>query len=249
MCWSEAASISMVGIGAVATGVSISKGHPKGIWITLGYFTLMEALQVGGYAVINQCDSTANKGFTLLSYLHIAFQPFFINLFFMELIPAEVKMRIWKWIYGICAASAALMIAQLIPIEAAGKCIIGDALCGLEFCTVDGEWHQAWDIPYNGMLNGFVGWLEGILHIRMSFPSYLIAGFIVPIFYGAWRVVVFHALAGPILAGMLTSDPNEGAAIWCLFSIAIILIALFPPVRRFFIVQSSLFWPKRWGLG
>lgn len=246
MCWSEAASVSMVGIGAVATGVAISKGQPKAIWITLAYFTLMEALQVGGYAVINQCDSQANKTFTLLSYLHIVFQPFFINAFFMELLPAPVKAKIWKWVYGICAASAAVMIAQLIPFEWAGKCEIGDVLCGLEFCTVSGEWHQAWDIPYNGMLNNMLDSIADNTGIQLGFPTYTIAGFLVPIAYGAWRVVAFHALVGPFLAAALTDDPNESAAIWCLFSIAIILIALFPPIRRFFMVHSWWFWPKSW---
>jgi hypothetical protein len=49
--------------------------------------------------------------------------------------------------------------------------------------------------------------------------------------YGAWRFAVFHAVAGPILASMLTGNPNEMPAIWCLFSIGIILIALSPTVR------------------
>ena len=50
MCWSATASIAMVGIGVVATGVTAARGEPRAIWLTLGYFTVMEALQATGYA-------------------------------------------------------------------------------------------------------------------------------------------------------------------------------------------------------
>jgi hypothetical protein len=35
-----------------------------------------------------------------------------------------------------------------------------------------------------------------------------------------------------VLAGQLTSNPNEVPAIWCLSSIAIAIVALSPPFRR-----------------
>ena len=49
---------------------------------------------------------------------------------------------------------------------------------------------------------------------------------------GAWRFVLVHAFAGPILASMLTDNPNEMPAVWCLLSIAILCIGLSPFVRR-----------------
>jgi hypothetical protein len=55
-----------------------------------------------------------------------------------------------------------------------------------------------------------------------------------PLFYGAWRLVLFHALAGPILAGFLTSDQGEMPAIWCLFSIGLVLMSLSPWLWRRF---------------
>ena len=66
----------------------------------------------------------------------------------------------------------------------------------------------------------------------LQFPSYFLAVFVLPLVYGAWRFVMFHALAGPILAASLTTDPNEMPAIWCLFSIGIILISLSPMIRH-----------------
>jgi len=87
MCWSEGASVAMVGIGAVATVVTMRRGEPAAIPATLGFFTVMEALQVGGYAVLDQCGSRVNQADTLLSFLHIALQPLFINAFAMAVAP------------------------------------------------------------------------------------------------------------------------------------------------------------------
>ena len=44
-----------------------------------GYFTVMEGLQVWGYTVVDSCGTPQNQAVTLLSYLHIAFQPMVFN--------------------------------------------------------------------------------------------------------------------------------------------------------------------------
>ena len=62
----------------------------------------------------------------------------------------------------------------------------------------------------------------------------MIVAFILPVLYGAWRLAVFHLLAGPGLAGLLTRNPNEIPAVWCLFSIAIVLAISWPRLRGFF---------------
>jgi hypothetical protein len=242
MCWGATASITMVGVGAVATGVVAARGQPRAIWLTLGYFTVMEALQATGYAVVGRCGAPSNQAITLLSYLHIAFQPFFINAFAMELVPSPVKARLRHGVYLCCAASSTVMLAQLYPFEWAGKCRLGEALCGAELCLASGEWHIAWNIPYNGLLLS----LEDSLGIHSGFPTYLLTVFLLPLAYGAWRFVIFHALAGPILANALTTNPNEAPAVWCLFSIGIVLIGWSPLIRRHFETITWWAWPKSW---
>ena len=235
-------SVAMVGVGAVATGVVAARGQPPAIWLTLGYFTVMEALQATGYAVVDQCGAPGNQAITLLSYLHIVFQPFFINAFAMELVPGPVKSRVRHGVYLCCAASSAVMLAQLYPFEWAGSCRIGDTLCGVELCLTSGEWHIAWNIPYNGLLLP----LKDVLGIPLSFPTYPLAVFLLPLAYGAWRLVILHALAGPILADALTTNPNEAPAVWCLFSIGILLIGLSPRIRQHFETTTWWAWPKSW---
>lgn len=236
MCWSPEASIAMTGAGLAAAVVTYRRGDPPPIWLTLGYFTAMEALQVWGYAVLDQCGQPSNQAVTLLSYVHIVLQPFFINAFAMELVPTTVKRRVKLWVYGTCALSAIVMVLQVLPVEAWGACRPGSPLCAETLCTVSGDWHIAWNIPYNGLLLR----IEDLFGVNSGFPTYMVTAFVLPLVYGAWRFVLVHAIAGPILASALTSNPNEMPAIWCLFSIAILLISLSPLVRR--VMTTSTWW-------
>ncbi|MBI1385832.1 MAG: hypothetical protein GC150_13070 [Rhizobiales bacterium] len=227
MCWSAATSVAMVGIGAAATAVTISRGMPRAIPAALGYFTVMELLQSLAYPVVGQCGNPANQTITFLSMLHIVFQPFFINAFALELVPQRVRSQMQVAVYLACAASAAVMLLQLYPFAWAGVCQLGTSLCGSTLCTVPGEWHIAWQIPYNGLLLP----LEDAIGIHAGFPTYMLTVFLLPLAYGAWRFVLFHAVAGPLLANLLTSNPNEIPAVWCLFSIGLLIVSLSPMVR------------------
>jgi len=230
MCWGLSVSVAMVAAGTVAAAVTTSQGRPTAVPVTLGYFTLMEALQAAGYLVIDECTNPLNQTVTFLSAVHIIFQPFFVNAFAMELVPKPVRLRARLAVYCVCALSAVVMLAQLYPFDWAGACSPGGTLCGPALCTVSGEWHIGWEIPFNGLIVP----IERTLGIHAAFPTYALAAFVVPICYGAWRFAIFHALFGPMLASLLTDNPNEIPAIWCLFSIGIILIGLNPWLWRRF---------------
>lgn len=223
MCWSATASVAMVAAGGVATVVALKRGEPTALWATLGYFTLMEALQAAGYAVVDQCGNPANQAITVLSYLHIAIQPLFINAFAMAIAPSEVSRSMRRWVWILASAASVLLLLRLAPISAFGTCTPGDILCGPSWCLSSGEWHIGWDVPLND--------LPAYLGIPFQFPAYMLAVFVLPLFYGAWRFVLFHALVGPLLAISLTDDPNEMPAIWCLFSVGILLVSLSPFFR------------------
>ncbi|MFQ6549398.1 DUF5765 domain-containing protein [Aestuariibius sp. 2305UL40-4] len=238
MCWSPEATLAMVGIGAVATEVTRRRGEPVAIWGTLGYFTGMEVLQAAGYLVIDQCGTPGNRTVTALSYLHIAFQPLVINAFALHLVPEGIRRRWWRTVMALSGLASLILLAKLLPWPVLGPCVPGTALCAEAFCTRAGEWHLAWDVHYNGLTVPF----EAALGIGPGFPEYMLAVFLMPIVYGAWRFVVLHALVGPILALQLTSDPGEMPAIWCLFSIGLLLIGLSPAVRRQ--VSTTRWWGR-----
>ena len=230
MCWSESASVAMVGLGAVATVVTARRGEPKAIPITLALFTFMEALQAIGYLVIDDCEIAPNKMVTFLSYLHISLQPIFINAFAMALVAGPISRAMRRFVYGTTGVAFGVMMLSLIPFDWAGQCREGVvALCGPEWCTITGTWHLGWTMPLNDMWAAIYGQTLAEL---MPFPAYFLAAFVLPLVYGAWRLVLFHALFGPILAMTLTDMPNEMPAIWCLFSVGLVLIGLSPLIRR-----------------
>jgi hypothetical protein len=218
----------MVVVGSLATVATAKRGEPAAIWGTVAYFTAIEGLQLAGYAVVDQCDTTANKSITLLSYLHVALQPVVINTFALQLVPEKVRKKAIKPVMLVCVVTVALMLAQLIPWRPLGKCLPGTPLCGETLCTVSGNWHIAWQIPYNGLLVPF----DTFFGTRCGFPAYVFCFFVLPLFYGAWRFVLLNVLAGPVFASVLTDNPNEMPAVWCLLSIAIVCICLSPVIRQ-----------------
>ena len=228
MCWGLSVSLVMTGVGAAATVVTIRQKRASAIPLTIAYFTTMEALQAAGYLVAGNCSAPANQVITFFSLLHIIFQPFFINAFAMELSQSRIRPVARILAYGACAFSAGFMLLQLYPFAWPGSCRAGMSLCGETMCTMPGEWHIAWAAPFNGIIDmsGFDISLPG------AFPTYVVAAFMAPLLYGAWRFVLFHALFGPILASLLTDNPNEMPAIWCFLSIGIVTISLSPWLWR-----------------
>jgi hypothetical protein len=240
MCWSGEASAVLASAGLGTTAYAAYRKDPPAVWIPLGYFALMELLQAFTYSVIDQCDLPSNQIATLMGYLHITFQPFFINMVSMYFIPQEVRSRIGPTVYILCFVAAIFMLLQLYPFAWAGHCDPSTPLCGTRLCSVHGNWHIAWEVPTNGMCNGFAA---SPMH---GFPSYVIAGIFLPILYGSWRMTLFHLVLGPCLASLTTNDVREWPAIWCLFSIGLLATALKTPVRRFLHVRAWWLWPSAW---
>lgn len=242
MCWSLGVSAGMVALGGFATIAARQKKLPTAIWVGLAFFTSMEALQVAGYLVINQCGTFANQAITIASYLHIAFQPVFINAMALELIPTNIRTRVRPGVFFVCALCTAFMLAQLAPFEWAGLCRIGECMCARTLCTRWGDWHLAWDVPYNGLGT----WFEDIIGVNWGMPAYMFAVFVLPTLYGSWRFPLLNFLAGPVFGNLVTTDNNEVPAIWCLFSIVIISTAFFPILLDYFKVSRWPLWPKEW---
>lgn len=230
----------MASIGFGSTVYAAVRKEPTPLWAALGYFSLMEALQAFTYMVIDDCGNPANQIATYLGYIHIAFQPFFGNALFMHFIRDDVRRKIQGPVYALCGVSALFMLIQLYPFDWAGRCGDGRILCAPQLCSITGEWHIGWDIPYNAI--GDITFNIPVLD--SGFFTYTLTMFALPILYGSWRVALYHILAGPLPARLLTDNLNEFAAIWCLTSIAFLLIVVKTPVRRILYVKNWPLWPR-----
>jgi hypothetical protein len=141
--------------------------------------------------------------------------------------PKDSARIIAPWAYFGCFVGAIVMLLQLYPFNWAGHCALGRPLCGDVLCTVKGEWHIAWLVPSNGIGN----FMAGDSWLGRGFITYPLMAFYVPSLYGSWRFILFSFVAGPMLAGMTTSNINEWPAVWCLFSIGLVLAIIKTPLR------------------
>jgi len=229
LCWSFEASAAVAVIGVSGTLYAAYKGVAKELWLVLGYFSLMEVLQAYTYLSIDNCDSHGNQIATLLGYIHIAFQPFFINAISMYFIPHHIVKKIAPFVYAICFIAVVLFIINLYPFSWAPKCTIGTtSLCGTKLCSVSGNWHIAWEIPRNQLFDLFF--------------IYYIPAFLIPLVYGSWRFTLYHFIMGPLFSYLLTDNLNEHAAVWCLLSIGFLLIVVKTPIQSFLFVKKFYFW-------
>ncbi|OGT83474.1 MAG: hypothetical protein A3H91_10850 [Gammaproteobacteria bacterium RIFCSPLOWO2_02_FULL_61_13] len=119
------------------------------------------------------------------------------------------------------------MLVNIYPFTWAPSCREGlDVFCGERFCSVTGDWHIAWEM--NRHMVAFGG------------TSYILAAFVLPLLYGSWRMTLYHIVSGPFLAFVTTRNPNEFAAVWCLYSIGLLLVVAKTPVRKWLFVTR---WP------
>ncbi len=246
MCWSGEASLAMATVGFGATVYAARKGDSALLWAPLGYFALMELLQAFTYSVIDQCSLPSNQLATMFGYLHIAFQPFFGCMLALYFVPPHVRRKALPFAMAAAGASAGFMILQIYPFDWAGTCRPGRPLCADVLCSVSGNWHIAWDIPLNAIGEINAPWVQGNPVLKATighgFWGYMLAMFGVPLLFGSWRIVIYHIVMGPLLAKALTSNPNEVPAVWCLLSIAFLLVVIETPVRRLMYVRSWPLW-------
>jgi hypothetical protein len=232
MCWSGQASAVLATIGTLSTAYAAYKKEPTTLWVCLGYFTLMEWLQAFTYSVIDNCALPENQIATLLGYLHISFQPFFINAVSLHFIDQRVARKIEAPVYMLCFTVSILMLIQLYPFTWAPPCQVSqDPLCSDILCSMHGNWHIAWYVPTTGVLG--------------TLPVYAFIAFAIPVLYGSWRFTLYHLLVGPLLAQATTSNSHEWPAVWCLFSIGMLLLVLKTPLRQILYVRSWPLWPKQ----
>lgn len=230
MCWSVEASVAMTVAWTAGAVYAYKKWQSKFLYIPLIYFTLMELLQAVSYPVINQCGLPANEILTVLAYIHIAFQPIFFNLIMMAFIPERIVKKIFPWVVSICFVSTVIFLLRLYPFSWSPMCEVGNYLCGTPLCTVSWNWHIAWQVPFNTLFS--------------NIPVYIVPVLVLPFLYGSWKAGLFSLFAGPLLATLLTDNPNEAPAIWCLFSIALLILVMNTRLREALKVEHFFLWKK-----
>lgn len=233
------ASYTIAAVGVAATIKSVTRGDSALLWSPLLYFTTIEALQGYSYSVEGQCALPQNQVATLLAYIHIAFQPLFAGFLALYFIPRELRRRIAPVFFTFGALTGAYLLIQIFPFEWAGPCRPGRLLCSDKLCVMRESWHIGWHIPLNDVGERVPAAIIGSQY-QLNFPVYFAVMFGLPALLGSWKIVLYQFLIGPTLAWLTTDSPTEMPAIWCLFSLGIVMIVVFTPLRE---VMKVRHWP------
>jgi hypothetical protein len=212
MCFSENMSLA-IGLTGILASLYFYK---KNIYasIGIGYFALMEVLQFFQYKVINQCNNKYNKFLTILGYLHICFQPLFINIWLFAFTTNP------NFIFLYMAFFAGLLLASRLFFVKDHELCDGknEPLCGKTTCTFSGERHLAWNLRLRAPgKNWFTPSIA--LHFFMWVTPILVMFQIKPL--------LAMLLTGPYLGILLTDNIHEQPAIWCYTGISQMLVTFY----------------------
>jgi len=241
MCWSSEASFTVAAIGAAGVAVAVWRRDDPLLWVPLAYFTSMEVLQGVSYRSIGQCGLPENQVMAMLAYIHICFQPLFGFLLALHFIPDDAKRRFAAIGIALACGTAVYLLLQAYPFEWAGPCRKGRLLCSQQLCVLPGSWHLEWHIPMNDIGERVPALVFGV-GVELQLPSYFLMMFVLPALMGSWKVVLVQFLLGPGIVWMLSDSPHERPAIWCILSVAIVLIVMFPAIRRHLYVRRWVGW-------
>jgi len=217
MCFSENVSlaIGITGILFSAYLHFIKKNDYAAIGV--GYFSIMEIIQFLQYRVIDQCTNDYNKFLTNLGYIHICFQPLFINIWLF----AFTKNPNFLFLY--MAFFAGLLLAtRILFVKDYELCDEKEPLCGKRTCSYSGKRHIAWNLRMR---------TPGKYWFTPSFGLHFFVWTIPALLSFQWKPILAMFLAWPylpfIMNGGIWSEIHEQPAIWCYTEIAQLILTYF----------------------
>ena len=215
------------------------------------YFFLMEFLQVIQYVFIASdlkspvCETFINQALTLAGFAHICLQPFFLHYINESLLnvkhkdtpPAHVvKLDRTSAQYAVIKRLALLggfLLFMRYPMsfvpgwntmkgQKSTEWLRGDSLCTYKTNVM---LHLGWSVPMADPSYNIMG--IGIHSFLMFAPFVTLSGWTSIVSKGMIVHGIICYMTGPFFASMLSDNLQEQASIWCLFSIAQLMITVF----------------------
>jgi hypothetical protein len=212
MCFSENMSLAIGITGILSSLYFFNKNKYASIGI--GYFALMEILQFFQYKVINQCKNSYNKFLTNLGYIHICFQPLFINIWLFAFTTNPNFIFLYMSFFA-----GLLLSSRLFFVRNDELCDYNnEPLCGKQTCTFSGEKHLAWNIRLRAAGKYWFTPSIGLHFFMWVIPALTIFQL---------KPILALLLTGPYLGYLLTNNIHEQPAIWCYTVIGQMLVTYY----------------------
>lgn len=222
MCFSKTQSYVMFFSCILTAFINIYYKASWKIYIPIFFLSIKELIQAESYKVVDKCDSKYNKFLTTLSWIHICFQPVFVNIFFSGF---HKNPEVYDFTIKLCFIASIFLLSKLyvnnnnVYFRACPYTNNSVNMCRKNHCTVSGEKHIAYGF-YLREPNAFTPNI--FIHMFLIFvPSLLLNNKILSLFF---------LVSGPLLSSFILKKKNknlgEVAAIWCNTSITMFLFSL-----------------------
>lgn len=190
--------------------------------ILFAYFlAIMEFIQYLLYKYLDTCNDT-NKWLSVAAWIHISWQPFFVNLLSSAFAPNKQKeYNIILLLCSVFAIANMIRIRELsIIYKEKDKCDNkGDTtvLCQTKTCSFEGQYHVAYGFNLNSAdTNSYTPSM--FMHIFLIFiPAILL---------GPRSIALVHAIIA-ILSGLFITKAGEVAAVWCVNAMVLMIFTLY----------------------
>lgn len=212
MCFNAPMSLS-VGLLGIFAGIYFYKKN-KYIGIGIFYFGIMEILQFLQYQVIDKCESKMNKFLTTLGYIHICFQPLFINIWLMGFIDDPENYYVFLYM-SVCAGI--LLLSRIIWVKDHEICNTNiEPLCGPKTCSLSGQRHIVWNFRLRAPGKDWVTPSIGLIFFMWVIPTLVMF---------KKKPIMALILTSPYLGLLFTDNIHESASVWCFTAIFQFIIA------------------------
>ena len=174
----------------------------------LVFLAAKEAIQFCNYLVAETCSPT-NRALTTLSWIHISFQPFFINLFISAFSARPELYKLPLVLSLVFGLANLLRLRELrggsitIPCADQNK---RSSMCRKETCSTPGKYHLAY---------GFELESADSTILPSSFTYYLLT-YVPALVIGDYAIVTIHAAVMGFSVLFARHDIGEAGALWCL---------------------------------
>lgn len=185
------------------------------------FLAIKEFIQYLLYKYLDTCNDI-NKWLSVAAWIHISWQPFFVNLFASAFAPN--KQKEYNIVLSLCIVFAIVNMIRIrelsIVYKDEDKCDNkGDTnkLCQTKTCSIGGQYHLAYGFNLNSAdTNSFTPSI--FMHLFLMFiPSLLL---------GPRSIALVNAIIA-ILPGLFITKAGEVAAVWCVNAMVLMIFALY----------------------
>lgn len=223
MCFGKAWSASSLTLLTVTSIVGWYQGLPIRILLATSFLAIKELIQLMLYSNLQSCTAM-NKFLTIAAWMHISFQPLFMNLFISafsakpQLYDVPIMLCL---IYAVANAFRLKEVRGTLPKE----CLEDKRrnMCRKQTCSTNGKYHLAYGFKLNSAdVSGYTPSMFAFF-LLMFAPAFII---------GDWTLGIINVSVAALSFTLVAHDAGEAAAVWCVNSMWIAFFAIYYMLKK-----------------